>query len=197
MTAVAAIGPAARAERPSPRALTLAAYVAGASLMVASAAVLAAFFNVRAAAPEWPPADVDFDEYLSVMLSTTMLLAVALAGWASWAARTGNHRQALAGLSLSLGLGLAFMNLAWYTGAQAGFGPSAHAYGLLLLAAIVIVTVAAGTAVLFTGVALARTLGRTALPDHELIAAAARYWFLVALVWFVSPVALYGLTSAK
>lgn len=197
MTAVAAIAAPAGAARPARNALTLASYVAGAAFVLASAAVLAAFFALRAHADAWPPNEIDFDEYLSAMLSTTMFLAVSLAGWASWAARTGNARQALAGLSLSAGMGLAFANLAWYTATHVGVGASEHAFGLLLIAAIVVVTVATLTAVVFAVVAVARTLGRTALPDQELIRASARYWFIVGAAWFVSPVALYGLTSVK
>ncbi|HVE95217.1 MAG TPA: hypothetical protein VNB24_09865 [Acidimicrobiales bacterium] len=197
MTAVAAIAAPASAARPSRSSLTLASYIAGAALVVASAAVLAAFVAIRAQADSWPPDEINFDEYLSAMLSATMFLAVCFAGWASWASRTGNERQALAGLSLAAGMGLAFANLAWYTGSHAGFGASEHAFGLLLVASIAIVTVAALTAVLFAVTALIRTLGRTALPDHELIRASARYWFIAGAAWFVSPVALYGLTSVK
>jgi len=197
MTAVAAIAPAPGAARAPRNALTLASYVAGTGFVLASAAVLAAFFAIRAQADSWPPNEINFDEYLSAMLSATMLLAVVFAGWASWAVRTGNDRQALAGLALAAGMGLAFANLAWYTGTHSGFGASEHAFGLLLIAAIAIVTAATLSAVLFALVALLRTLGRTALPDHELIHASVRYWFLVAAAWFVSPVALYGLTSVK
>lgn len=197
MTAVAAIGPAAATTRSGSRALTLAVYLAGAAAIVTSAAILAAFVNVRAAATEWPPPEFDFDEYLSAMLTATMLMGVSFAGWASWAARSGNDRQALAGLGLSAGMGLAFVNLAWYTGTQLGFGPSAHPFGLLLIAGVVVASIATATATLFTAVTLARTLGRAASPDHELITASARYWVLVAAAWLMSPVALYGLTSAK
>src|SRR5688572_33326942 len=101
----------------------VAAYVAGGAVVAASLGLFAGFYSLRSAATEWPPNEVDFDEYLSVMLTVTLLLAGAVVGWASSAARLGNRRQALGALALAGGLGGAFLNLAWYTGAHAGFGP--------------------------------------------------------------------------
>ena len=198
MTAVAALesgqGPGRTA---GPHALTVAAYVAGGALLAVSVALLAGFYNLRDVASEWPPNGVDFDEYLSVMLTATMLLSGGVVGWAASAARIGNRRQALAALGLTGGLGGAFLNLAWYTGSHAGFGPSSHAFG-----AVVITSLAVGSAAVVIGIAmLAVALLRTQLRADDvqdgLVGAAARFWFFVIAAWIVSPVALYGLMSAK
>ena len=70
------------------------------------------------------------------MLTATLLLSGAVVGWASTAARAGNRRQALAALAITAGLGGAFLNLAWYTGSNVGFGPSSHAFGAIVLASL-------------------------------------------------------------
>ncbi|MEY2426834.1 MAG: Cytochrome c oxidase subunit, partial [Actinomycetota bacterium] len=158
MTAVAALesgqGPA---RREGPNAVAVAAYVAGGALLVASVALLAGFYNLRDLAHDWPPDEVKFDEYLSVMLTVTLLLSGGVVGWASSAARHGNRRQALAGLALTAGLGGAFLNLAWYTGSNIGFGPSSHAFGAIVLASLGLGAAGVVVGLGFLAVALLRT----------------------------------------
>jgi heme/copper-type cytochrome/quinol oxidase subunit 3 len=194
MTAVAALESGQGPARPQgPHAVTVAAYVAGGALLAASLALLAGFFNLRDASSSWPPKDVNFDEYLSVMLSATLLLSAAVVGWAATAAKVGNRRQTLAALALTAGLGGAFLNLAWYTGSNAGFGPSSHAFG-----AVVLTSLALGAAAVMIGLGfLAVALLRTQLRADDVVGAAARFWFFVVAAWMVSPVALYGLMSPK
>lgn len=192
---VAALESGLVARRPGPNALLVAAYVGGAALLVASLALLAGFYNLRDAAAEWPPDGVEFDEYLSVMLTATMLLSAGVVAWGSWAAATGNRRQALASMAITGGLGLAFLNLAWYTGSHAGFGPSSHAFGVVVIASLAIGSAAVVVGLGALAVALLRTQLRAAEPS--VVGAAARFWFFVVAAWFVSPVALYGLMSHK
>ena len=133
--------------------------------------------------------------FVVALLSATLLLSGAVVAWASGAARAGNRRQALGALTLALGLGGAFLNLAWYTGAHASFGPSSHAFG-----AIVITSLALGAAAVVTGLGfLAFALLRVQLrPDRgDVVIAAARFYFLVIAAWMATPVALYGLMSPK
>ena len=195
MTAVAALESGAVTRRDGPNALVVAAYVGGTALLVASLALLAAFYNLRDAADRWPARGVDFDEYLSVMLTVTLLMSAAILGWGAWAATHNNRRQALAAMAITVGLGLAFLNLAWYTGSHAGFGPSSHSFG-----GVVIASLAVGSAAVVIGIAaLAVALIRTQLRAEEpsVVGAAARFWFFVVAAWIVSPVALYGLMSPK
>jgi heme/copper-type cytochrome/quinol oxidase subunit 3 len=197
MTAVAALESGQTARRDGPRAITVGAYVAGGTLLMASLALLAGFFNLRDLAHEWPPGEVDFDEYLSVMLTMTLLLSGGVVGWASHAARVGNRRQALAALALTAGLGGAFLNLAWYTGSNAGFGPSSHAFGTIVLASLGLGAAAVVVGLGFLAVALLRTQLRAEEVTEGLVGAAARFWFFVIAAWLASPVALYGLMSPK
>jgi heme/copper-type cytochrome/quinol oxidase subunit 3 len=198
MTAVAALesgqGPARSV---GPHALPVAAYVAGGALVAASFALLAAFYNLRHGSAVWPPKDVDFDEYLSAMLTATMLLSAGVVGWAASAATAGNRRQAMAGLALTAGLGGAFLNLAWYTGTHVGFGPSSHPFGAVVITALVVGSIAVVVGIGFLAATLLRTVLRAEQVSDGGVSAAARFWFLVVAAWVVSPVALYGLMSPR
>lgn len=195
MTAVAALESGQAPTRPGPNALAVAASVAGAAVLAASLALFAGFYNLRDATAEWPPDHVDFDEYLSVMLTMTLLLSGAVVGWAAQASRLGNRRQVMAALALAGGLGAAFVNLAWYTGMHAGFGPSSHAFGAVVISSLVLGAVAVVVGIGFLAVALLRYVLRSAEPS--MIGSAARFYGFVVAAWIVSPVALYGLMSAK
>jgi heme/copper-type cytochrome/quinol oxidase subunit 3 len=195
MTAVAALESGQAPTREGPDALTVAAYVAGGALLIASLALLGAFYNLRDVASTWPPKEVDFDEYLSVMLTATALLSAGVVAWGASAASLGNRRQALAALAITGGLGAAFLNLAWYTGSHAGFGPSSHAFGGVVIASLVLGAVAVALGIGFLAVAMLRTQFRAG--EANFVGAAARFWFLVVAAWIVSPVALYGLMSPK
>ncbi|MDP1795340.1 MAG: cytochrome c oxidase subunit 3 [Acidimicrobiales bacterium] len=198
MTAVASLESGIAPDRPSgPSAAIVAAYVAGGGVLMASIALMAGYYNLRHGAAEWPPEHVDFDEYFSVMLSATILLATALAGWASSAAKAGNRRQSIAALALSGGMALSFVNLAWYTGSTAGFGPSSHAFGTIVIASLVLISVAVLVAVGFLAAALLRAQLRAERASDNTIAASVRFFFIVAAAWMVSPVALYGLMSPR
>jgi heme/copper-type cytochrome/quinol oxidase subunit 3 len=195
MTAIGALESGQAPARTGPDALTVAAYVGGGALLVASIALLAGFYNLRDLASTWPPKDVNFDEYLSVMLSATLLLSGGVVAWGASAASLGNRRQALASLAITAGLGASFLNLAWYTGSHAGFGPSANAFGGIVIASLVLGSVAVAVGIGFLAVAMLRTQLKAG--EANFVGAAARFWFLVVAAWMVSPVALYGLMSAK
>lgn len=195
MTAVAALESGQAPSRPTgPDGLTLAAYVAGGAILAASFALLAAFYNLRHGAAVWPPEHAEFDEYFSVMLSATLLLSAGTAAWATSAATAGNRRQALGALLITVGFGGAFLNLAWYTGAHSGFGPSSHPFGTVVIAGLVVGAVAVAIGIVAL---LAATLATQFRASATAVNAAARFWFLVVAAWMVSPVALYGLMSAK
>ena len=195
MTAIGALESGQAPARQGPDALTVAAYVGGGALVVASMALLAGFYNLRDLASTWPPKDVKFDEYLSVMLSATLLLSGAVVVWGAKAASLGNRRQALASLAITGGLGAAFLNLAWYAGGHAGFGPSSGAFGAIVIASLVLGAVAVAVGLGFLAVAMLRTQLKAG--EADFVGAAARFWILVVAAWMVSPVALYGLMSPK
>jgi heme/copper-type cytochrome/quinol oxidase subunit 3 len=195
MTAIGALESGQAPARTGPDALTVAAYVGGGALLIASLALFAGFYNLRDAASTWPPKDINFDEYLSVMLSATLLLSGGVVAWGANASSLGNRRQALASLAITGGLGAAFLNLAWYTGGHSGFGPATNAFGGIVIASLVLGAVAVAAGIGFLAVAMLRTQLNAGTADY--VGAAARFWFLVIAAWMVSPVALYGLMSPK
>ncbi len=198
MTAVASLESGQAPARPAgPSAVVVAAYVAGGGLIMASVALLAGFYNLRHGSAVFPPKEVDFDEYLSVMLSATLLLSGGLAAWAAQAATAGNRRQAIGALVLTGVMGLAFLNLAWYTGSHVGFGPSSHPFGAVVISSLALTAAAVIAGIAFLAVALLRTQLRAEKASDATISAAARFWFLIIVAWMVSPVALYGLMSPR
>ena len=198
MTAVAALESGQAPARPSgPHALTVAAYVAGGALLMASIAIFAVFYGLRQGAAEWPPDDINFDEYLSVMLTATMLLSAGVVAWGAWAASNGNRRQAIASLTMTVVLGAAFLNLAWYTGTNSGFGPSSHAFGAIVITGLVVSSVAVVVGIGFLAAVLLREQLRADIAGDKAVGAAARFWYLIVMAWMVSPVALYGLMSPR
>jgi cytochrome c oxidase subunit I+III len=177
-----------------PNRLNLAVLLTGCATLMVFGAWLAAYLNVRALASQWPPDEVDLDNYLGVMLFVTMLLSAVTAEWAPFAVKRGNQRQALTAMATTIGLGVAFLNLAWYTWSRFGFGPADHTFGTLAWAGFAAAAVVVGLAIGFFAVALARTAGHQVVPGrHELVRAAAWYWQAAGLAWLVVFTGLYVL----
>ena len=180
----------APAERP--HRLNLAVLLAVCAVAMAFGAWLAAYLNVRALARVWPPDDVELDNYLGVMLFVTMLLSAATAEWAPYAVKRGNRRQTMTALAVTIGFGVAFVNLAWYAWSQFGFGPADHTFGTLAWAGYAAAALNVGAGVGFLAVALARAAGNQVQPGrHELVRAAAWYWQGCGLAWLVVFTGLY------
>ena len=100
-------------------------------------------------------------------------------------------------MAMTVGMGGAFLNLAWYTGSHAGFGPASHPFGVIVLASLALTSAGVVAGIGFLAAALLRAQLRAERATDSTIAAAARFWYLVAAAWIVSPVALYGLMSAR
>jgi cytochrome c oxidase subunit 3 len=156
--------------------------------------LLAAYLQLRGVAASWPPGKESLDNYLGVTLFLTALLSAFTVEWAPSSIKRGNQRQTLWGLALSLGLGLAFLNLLWYLGTQLGFGVADSGYATVVYASLVATGVQVAVGLGYLVVALVRTAGHQAIPgDHRLVRAAAWYWQWVNVCWLVVFTALYVL----
>jgi cytochrome c oxidase subunit III len=165
----------------------------GAGAMV-FAGLAAAYVQVRAVAGDWPPPDVEIDNYLGVTLLITALLSAATAEWAPYAIKRGNRRQALWGLLLTIGMGLSFLNLLSYLGSRLGYGVAEHAFGTVVIASLIAMAVQVVIGIGFNVVALARTGGHQAVTgDHQLVRSAAWYWQWVNVSWLIVFVFLFVL----
>jgi cytochrome c oxidase subunit 3 len=175
------------ADRPKPKnLLNLGAVLGGAGVLMGVGALMAAWINVGHFTKPWPPKGVSPSNYNGTMLVLTMLMSSATVEWGVWAARRRQRNQAVAGLALTVGLGLAFLNLLWFAGRGIGFGPAESPYAVIFFAMLgtVGVAVAVGIAVVIaTG---ARVLGQQVEGDDVEVARAAGYfWQFLVLAWIV------------
>lgn len=183
--------PAGGRDRPT-HVLNLGTLLLGGAGAMVFGALVAAYLQLRGVADQWPPKDVELDNYLGVTLLLTALLSAVTAEWAPYAIKRGNRRQAIWGLTLTLGFGLAFLNLLWYLGTQLGFGVADHAYATVVYAAVLATGAQVVIGLIYLLVALVRTGGHQVVAgDHELVRSAAWYWQWVAVSWLVVFTALY------
>jgi heme/copper-type cytochrome/quinol oxidase subunit 3 len=185
--------PAGDRDRPA-HALTVATLMAGVAELSLVGALVAAYLNVRGLLSPWPPKGVDLDNYLGTMLFITVSLSVVTAEWSVFALKRGNRRQALNATGITIGFGVAFVNLLWYTGTQFHFGPADGSYAVLAYALLIAVGVIAVVGMAFLLIALARTAGGQVTPrDPSLLRAAAWHWHVVVVAWSLAFLALYVL----
>lgn len=173
--------------REEPRGLvTLGVLLGAAAGLVLLGGLVAAYLGVRANSPEWAGADADLDNYLGVTVAVTLVMVSVAVEWANYATARAERRQAVAALLLVLGLGVAFLNLVWYTGRQLGFGPASSPHGTAVWALLGVVGALGAGGLVLAGATLARLLGgQVTRGDAEPLRATAWYWHLVTLAWVV------------
>jgi cytochrome c oxidase subunit 3 len=152
-------------------------------------ALVAAYLHLRKAVDPWPPEGVNLDLYLGNLLVITMVLSAVTMEWACTAIRRGDRRQASAALGLTLGLGLAFLNLLSYSADRVGFDAASHAYGLVVGTMVVLVGLAVAIGVSFVTLTLLRVSGRQVSPGEPgQVRATACYWHFTVgasvAVWY-------------
>jgi heme/copper-type cytochrome/quinol oxidase subunit 3 len=183
--------PAGGRARPA-HVLNLVTLLVGAAGFMVFAGLFAAYMQLRSGAASWPPAKVHLDNYLGVTLLLTALLSAVTAEWAPYSIKRGNRRQTIWALALTLGFGVAFLDLLWYLGTQLGFGIADHAYGAVVYAVVIAMGVQVVLGLGYVLVALVRTGGHQVAPgDHQLARAAAWYWQWVNVSWLLSFTALF------
>lgn len=182
------------AEREQPRnILTMGVLLLASSGTMLFGTLIAVYLHLRRVTGRWPPEGVNLDLYLGNMLVITMLLSAVAVEWACFALRRGERRQASAALGVTLGLGLAFLNLLSYTADRAPFDAATHAYGLVVGTMVVLIGIAVGIGVTMVTLTLLRVSGRqiTAADPTQLRATACYWHFTVAAcvaVWYTVAV---------
>jgi cytochrome c oxidase subunit 3 len=156
-------------------------------------ALVGAYLHLRNVTDPWPPEGVTLDLYLGNLLIITMVLSAVTVEWACFALRRDERKQASAALGVTLGLGVAFLNLLSYTADQVAFDAATHPYGLVVTAMVMLVGIAVGTGVAFVTLTLLRVSGRQlSAADSSQVRATACYWhFTVAAsvaVWYAVAV---------
>lgn len=162
------------------------------------AGLFAAYFNVRATAPVWPP--VEFQDKLHVLPlvgpATVLLIASSFTmQLAVWGIRKGDRTGFLRGVALTFVLGLTFLLM------QAGDYIILYSEGVRMDAGTFGTTyytltgfhgahVLAG--VIMLGVVLYRgTAGQFSARHHDAVEATSLYWHFVDVVWIALFSTLY------
>jgi len=162
------------------------------------AALIGAYSALSRATGPWPPKGVTLDNYVGSMLSITALMSAVTVEWACYAVKRDDPAQATWGLGLTLGFGLAFLDLLWFLGRTVHFGPGDTKVGPFAVAFFALIVAAGAVAVLGLGalaMAMARTLGRQMTSSHgELVRAVAWYWDFVVLAWIAVYATLWLFT---
>lgn len=186
-TAMAAL-PSAGGEKPRNLVATGVAIACAGSTMFFGA-LLAAYIELRAYEKPWPPEHVELDLYFGNMLVITMLLGSWTVQWAVSAVKRGELRQASAAFAITMGFGVAFLNLLSYSAGRADFGAGEHAYGAVVAALALSIGVLVAAAVGFALFTMLRVRGSQIGPDNPDQAwAAAWFWHFATVasivVWF-------------
>ncbi len=162
------------------------------------AGLFAAYFNVRAGAPVWPPVDLrDKLDVFPLVLPATIVLVASSATMqlAIWAIRKGDRTGFTRATALTLVMGIAFlvMQLGDYVilysrGMRLDAGPFGSTY--YTLTGFHMAHVLAGTIML--SVMLYRGMsGQFSARHHDAVEATSLYWHFVDVVWIVLFSILY------
>ncbi len=154
--------------------------------------LIAAYLRLRTAGGEWPPEGVVFDQYLGNMMVLTMLLSVLTMEWACQSHQRGLRNQACTALGITIGLGLAFLNLMSYAAGRTDFDAASHPYGLVATALTMLLGIAVGVGVGLVTLTLFRVAARQLSIGMDHLRTTAWYWhFTVAAsvaVWYTVQV---------
>ncbi|MGZ6339084.1 MAG: cytochrome c oxidase subunit 3 [Candidatus Limnocylindrales bacterium] len=154
------------------------------------AGLFAAYFNVRASAPAWPPAgnahfEIHHDVWPLVATLTRILIISSITCQLGIRAIQRDDRRGLArALAVTLALGITFLIGQAYDYSQLGFGLSDGTFGttFFTLTGFHGAHVLAGTIML--GVMLYRaTAGQFSARHHDAVEAVSLYWHFVDVVW--------------
>jgi heme/copper-type cytochrome/quinol oxidase subunit 3 len=163
------------------------ALLAGVGVLMAVGGLVAAWVNVGHFAKPWPPEGVQIRNYDGTLLSITMLMSAVTVEWGLWAARRELRSQATAGFVITVGLGLAFVNLLWFFGRDLGFGPGESSFAVLLFAIIGLMGVAVFVGTFAVLAVTLRVLGRQVSgTEVEMARAVGWFWQFLVLSWIVA-----------
>ena len=168
------------------------------------AGLFAAYFNVRAAAPEWPPAGME--HFLGVFplagpATAILVLSSFTCQFAVWSIRRDDRAGFTRNLSVTLVLGIAFLLIQgtdyimlWSEGMTLDSGIYGTTFytmtgfhGAHVLGGVIMLGV-----VLYRGM-----LGQFSSRHHDAVEAASLYWHFVDVVWIALFTTLYILPGSQ
>ena len=163
-----------------------------ASELMFFAGLFAAYFTLRSAATQWPPADVDLATGRTAIATAVLVASSLTMHGAVKAAERDDRRAAIRWLALTAALGVVFSSNQALEYAQADFRISSHAYG----SAFYLMTGFHGLHVLgglLFMVAVAGAIGgRTSrAPAASTVEVCGYYWHFVDVVWVAMFATIY------
>jgi cytochrome c oxidase subunit III len=162
------------------------------------AGLFAAYFNARAAAPEWPPAGIDFivPSLIPVLATIILIISSGTMQWAVWRIRKGDRTGMNRAIAVTLLLGIVFLGMQaydyWELLTHHGFGINSGVYGTLFYTltgfhgAHVFGGVIGISIILLRGMA-----GQFSARHHIAVEAVSAYWHFVDVVWIALFFTLY------
>lgn len=167
--------------------LSLAALVASAGGAMLFGGLIAAYLVLRSNST-WPPKGVRYDNYTAATLVVTVILASITIEWAAHAIRHDQRPQALAGLGLTLGLVLAFVNGGWYLVSSFNFKAASSPYATVAHTMAFLAVVNGLIGLVFVVMTTLRAIGhQLTMANYQVMRSTALYWHFVT----VASVAVY------
>ena len=169
--------------------LPLAALLVSAGGLMLFGTLIAVYVLLRSRVHPFPPEGAVLDQYLGNMLVITMLLSSATVEWGVSAVRRGLGKQAAAGFGITIGFGLAFLNLLAFSANHADYGASTHPYGTVVTAMVLALAIAVAIGIAFTVLTLLRAAGsQVSAADPDQARALGWYWQFTVVatvaVWY-------------
>lgn len=191
--------PAAPAPAPKRQAL-VAATVASAAAAMLMAGMLAIWLRFRAAAPvressdglklikDWLPENLKIPEVATNTMFVTFFVGCVMAQWAVYASKRRDNGHVNLALAVCFIIGAAIINAQVAVYLQFDVGIADGAYQTMFYAITGAMIVLVAVAMMFTAVALFRSIGGRA-NNTDVFAAHALYWYAITAiftaVWFV------------
>lgn len=191
--------PAAPAPAPKRQAL-VAATVASAAAAMLMAGMLAIWLRFRAAAPvressdglklikDWLPENLKIPEVATNTMFATFFVGCVMAQWAVYASKRRDNGHVNLALAVCFIIGAAIINAQVAVYLQFDVGIADGAYQTMFYAITGAMIVLVAVAMMFTAVALFRSIGGRA-NNTDVFAAHALYWYAITAiftaVWFV------------
>ena len=169
--------------------LPLASLLVGAGGLMLFGTLIGTYVLLRSRLTPYPPEDATLDQYLGNMLVITMLLSSLTVEWGVAAVRRGIGKQAAAGFGITIGFGLAFLNLLAFATDHADYGASTHPYGTVVSAMVIALGIAVAIGIAFTVLTLFRVAGaQVSAADPDQARALGWYWQFTVVatvaVWY-------------
>lgn len=179
--------PSAGGDRPR-NILPLAALLGGSGLLMVFGSLVAAYVHLRGKVHPFLPEHFTLDQYLGNMMAITALLSACTAEWGAASVKRALPAQAKTAYAITIALGLALLNLLWFTAGKVGLGV-ASPYGVVVTALALLLGLAVTAGIGFAAFTLFRVSGgQVSAAEPEQARAASWYWHFTVVaavaVWY-------------